>query len=102
MKFISLSKLLGVAFFGLVLAGCSYKTSVDSNAGDFSYLKFITKSTLEVSIDGGDSFKASGGNHKLYKIKSGKSSVKAYENGKLVIDKEIYVSPNNTYTFDVR
>ncbi|BCX78927.1 hypothetical protein [Campylobacter sp. 19-13652] len=102
MKFTSLSKFIAGILASLALVGCSYKTSVDSNAGDFAYLKFITKSTLDVSVDGAESFKASGGNYRLYKIKSGKSHVKAYANGELVIDKDIYVGANSTYTFDVR
>lgn len=97
MKHIFLTSLMALFF-----VACSYKSTTDSSYGDWSYLKFETKNSVLVSVDGSEFFEAKGGSN-VYKIKSGKNRVKVTDKaGNLLYDRDLYIGNQSTYTIDVK
>lgn len=84
--------LINIALVSMLwLSGCGYKEGV--SAGDQkSFLYFYGNSkNATVSIDDGEKFSVKTGRDNQYKIKPGKHTVRVYREGKMVVEREIYV-----------
>lgn len=75
----------------LLFSGCGYKEGI--SAGDQkSYLYFSGNTKdVTVSVDSGEQFAVEQGRDNQYKIKPGKHTVRVYREGKIIIEREIYV-----------
>ncbi len=86
-----MKQLLATAITLLLLAGCGYKEGVVT--GDAKAYLFFTGMTegAQVSIDGGDAFGVEAGRDHQYRILPGKHRVSVTRDGRLLVDREIYV-----------
>lgn len=79
--------LLGV----LLLSGCGYKEGVATGEQE-SYLYFSgNTANVTVSIDNGEQFTVKPGRDNQYRVKPGKHAVRVLRDGKLIVDREVYV-----------
>lgn len=80
------------ALLGLVLlGGCGYKEGV-VNADRKAYLYFTGNvKEVSVSVDGGTPFSVEEGRDNLYTIAPGKHRVEVMRDGRVIVEREVYV-----------
>ena len=75
----------------LMFAGCGYKEGV-STPDQVAYLFFSGNTdNVTVSIDNGEQFTVRAGRDNQYKIRPGKYLIHVYREGKIIVEREIYV-----------
>lgn len=92
-------------FLAILLSGCGMKNQ-SIQKDDVAFLKFETRNSYKIVVNDDLVFNVKNtenitNKNISYKIKSGKSNVKAYKDGRLVYDKDVYVGLENTKIIDL-
>ena len=76
---------------GVIFSGCGYKEGVKSEEKK-SYLYFSGNTDdVTVSVDNAEQFSIKEGINNQYKVKSGKHTVRVYRDGKIIVERELYL-----------
>lgn len=93
--------MLGLFSF-ILFTGCGHKEGTVT-ATKKSYLYFTGNvSNVTVSVDGGEKFNVIAGQNNQYSIYPGKHLVEVYRNGKIIVQRKIYVGDDIAKEIEVR
>jgi len=75
----------------LLFAGCGYKEGISTGQQQsFIYFSGNTEN-ITVSINDGAQFTVKSGRDNQYKVDEGKSTIHVYRNGKIIVEREVYI-----------